>query len=141
MLAHVVLRPVCGQTTSHKVKGDVVKTTLCPEEGGAVDYVVSDQVWAHSKTVESALQTAIKELAPMFNGLSQRTIFYDFSINGKQTLGDYKPDGHGRTQSSAEHQLNVLQQAVLVELKVKSQLKLDNSKGNALSCLGRGLCR
>lgn len=127
MLARAELCPILGETRRLE-EGNGVKITLRPT-GSQHDYVVSNDGWVASGTKEKELQAAIVCLTGLFNELGDRTLCYDFGINGQETLGSFKPDGHGRTQQSDLHRTNILQHAVLVELKVRASLGKLDSKG------------
>jgi len=97
-------------------------------EGHKYKYTVAGK-W--TTATEANLQTHIVCMAPLLNAMPSTTLFWDFDISGRPTLGSFKPDGHARLVG-ASHDLqvnNILQTAVLVELKATSSLCTDDTQG------------
>jgi len=98
-------------------------------EGQKSKFTVAGE-WTNA--TETALQDHLVDMASLLNvAMESRTLFWDFSISGKPTLGSFKPDGHARLLG-ASHVLqvnNILQTAVLVELKATSSLCTDDTQG------------
>ena len=88
---------------------------------------------------EADVQAAMVNISRLLNAVKEKTLTWDFEINGAATLGVFKPDGHGRLVPSITHRKNPLQHAVLVELKAVSDQSLllsNDSRGAHL----RGTC-
>jgi hypothetical protein len=73
-------------------------------------------LWEQDRS-ESNVQADMVNISKLLNALPNRSLTWDFEINGMATLGAYKSDGHARLAESTHHRKNVLQHAVLVELK------------------------
>eukprot|EP00045_Choanoeca_perplexa_P017629 m.259747 g.259747 ORF g.259747 m.259747 type:complete len:418 (-) comp17589_c0_seq6:3892-5145(-) len=94
------------------------------------DQVVSS-LWSDSEKEATLQKAAQGDISTLLNSKPENTIYWDFSIHNKATLDSFKPDGHARLAGAKDsiHTANVLQMAVLVELKSPSALELEESRG------------
>jgi hypothetical protein len=72
------------------------------------------------------------KVAKLLNAIPGRSLTWDFNINNTATLGVLKPDGHARLSEDSGHRKNMLQHAIIVELKAAaadSLLVVNDSKG------------
>lgn len=87
-----------------------------------------------SSTTEAVLQRHAVGIGLLLNAMPDQQLFWDFTISSKPTLGPFKPDGHARLMGAKSplQASNVLQMAVLVELKATPSLLSDDTQGTCL---------
>jgi hypothetical protein len=85
------------------------------------------QVWNESwcNDLEANIQANLLDIVRLLN-VSQPAsscLYWDLSIENTATLGDFKPDGHGRIDRAVAFQRSLPHLAVLVEVKTSSKIK------------------
>jgi len=86
--------------------------------------------WSASNVAEAALQASLCQVAQLLN--HDNGLYWDLKIETTATLGDLRPDGHGRLFSGKGFRQSVPHLAVLIEVKTPSTSK---TEGVGESCV------